>query len=160
MQLATKEATGVWRLADGWKVFLVQRGEDIDARSRLRALVGDEASRELPVGFLAWWLLAPLQGEVRDYRRDDTGESWVLADQDSLTAVRRTKERQWHLSRRTDTAHGSQRESISAQAIGCVPASYTNETTHLEVTVVCESEEDLKMDSTAFEDPDLWESSR
>ena len=45
MQLATKESAGAWRLADGWKGFLVQRGEDIDARSRLRALVGDEASR-------------------------------------------------------------------------------------------------------------------
>jgi hypothetical protein len=45
MQLATKESAGVWRLANGWKGFLVQRGEDLDARSRLRALVGDEASR-------------------------------------------------------------------------------------------------------------------
>jgi len=45
MQLATKESAGAWRLADGWKGFLVQRGEDTDARSRLRALVGDEASR-------------------------------------------------------------------------------------------------------------------
>jgi Protein of unknown function (DUF3363) len=45
MQLATRESAGVWRLAGGWKGFLIQRGEDIDARSRLRALVGDEASR-------------------------------------------------------------------------------------------------------------------
>jgi hypothetical protein len=45
MQLATKESAGVWRLADGWKGFLVQRGEDLDARARLRALVGEEASR-------------------------------------------------------------------------------------------------------------------
>ena len=45
MQLAAKESAGVWRLADGWKGFLVQRGEDLDAASRLRALVGDEASR-------------------------------------------------------------------------------------------------------------------
>lgn len=45
MQLATQESTGVWRLADGWQGFLVRRGEDLDARSRLRALVGDEASR-------------------------------------------------------------------------------------------------------------------
>jgi type IV secretory pathway VirD2 relaxase len=45
MQLATKESAGTWRLTDGWEKFLVQRGEDIDARGRLRALVGDEASR-------------------------------------------------------------------------------------------------------------------
>jgi hypothetical protein len=45
MQLATQGSAGVWRLADGWKGFLVQRGEDRDARSRLQALVGDEASR-------------------------------------------------------------------------------------------------------------------
>lgn len=45
MQLATKESAGVWCFADGWKEFLVQRGEDLEACSRLRALVGDEASR-------------------------------------------------------------------------------------------------------------------
>jgi type IV secretory pathway VirD2 relaxase len=45
MQLATKEPAGSWRLADGWERFLVQRGEDIEARRRLRALVGDEALR-------------------------------------------------------------------------------------------------------------------
>jgi hypothetical protein len=45
MQLARKESAGVWRLAEGWGGFLVQRGEDLDAQSRLRALVGDEASR-------------------------------------------------------------------------------------------------------------------
>jgi len=45
MQLATKESAGAWRLAEGWERFLVQRGEDLDAHSRLRALVGHEASR-------------------------------------------------------------------------------------------------------------------
>jgi type IV secretory pathway VirD2 relaxase len=45
MQLAAKEAAGVWRLADGWKGYLVQRGEDLDAASRLRTLVGDESPR-------------------------------------------------------------------------------------------------------------------
>jgi type IV secretory pathway VirD2 relaxase len=44
MQLAVKEAAGVWRLADGWKGFLVRRGEDLDAVDRLRAVVGEEAS--------------------------------------------------------------------------------------------------------------------
>jgi hypothetical protein len=44
MQLAVKEAAGVWRLADGWKGFLVRRGEDLDAADRLRAVVGEEAS--------------------------------------------------------------------------------------------------------------------
>ena len=45
MQLANKAEGGVWRLVDGWKEFLVQRGEDLEARGRLRALIGDEASR-------------------------------------------------------------------------------------------------------------------
>jgi hypothetical protein len=45
MQLARKEPFGVWRLAEGWKGFLVQRGEDLDTHNRLRALVGEEASR-------------------------------------------------------------------------------------------------------------------
>ena len=40
-----RNRAGVWRLADGWKGFLVQRGEDLDAAVRLRALVGEEASR-------------------------------------------------------------------------------------------------------------------
>jgi hypothetical protein len=44
MQLAVNEGAGVWRLAVGWKGFLVQRGEDLDAANRLRALVGEEAS--------------------------------------------------------------------------------------------------------------------
>jgi type IV secretory pathway VirD2 relaxase len=44
MQLAANEKAGVWRLADGWKEFLVRRGEDHDAADRLRAVVGDEAS--------------------------------------------------------------------------------------------------------------------
>jgi hypothetical protein len=45
MQLATKQSGGVWHLADGWKEFLVHRAEDLEVRSRLRTLVGDEASR-------------------------------------------------------------------------------------------------------------------
>jgi Protein of unknown function (DUF3363) len=45
MQLAQKESAGVWRLAEGWKGFLVRSGEDLEARRRLQALVGDEASR-------------------------------------------------------------------------------------------------------------------
>ncbi|HVV53599.1 MAG TPA: DUF3363 domain-containing protein [Polyangia bacterium] len=45
MQLAVRESPGGWRLAEGWKKFLLHRGEDLEARSRLRALVGDEASR-------------------------------------------------------------------------------------------------------------------
>jgi len=45
MQLAGKESPGLWRLANGWKGFLVQRGEDLDAHERLRSLVGDEVSR-------------------------------------------------------------------------------------------------------------------
>jgi type IV secretory pathway VirD2 relaxase len=45
MQLARRDLPGVWQLADGWKEFLIQRGEDLEARRRLRALVGAEASR-------------------------------------------------------------------------------------------------------------------
>jgi type IV secretory pathway VirD2 relaxase len=45
MQLAVRESPGGWRLAEGWKKFLLHRGEDLEARGRLRALVGDEASR-------------------------------------------------------------------------------------------------------------------
>ena len=45
-----KEGAGVWRLADGWKGFLVQRGEDRDVANRLRAVVGEEASVEFRPG--------------------------------------------------------------------------------------------------------------
>lgn len=45
MQLARKDSDGVWHLAEGWKECLIQRGEDLDVRRRLRALLGDEASR-------------------------------------------------------------------------------------------------------------------
>jgi hypothetical protein len=45
MQLATRSASGDWHLLDGWKEFLVQRGEDLEARARLRAIVGDQASQ-------------------------------------------------------------------------------------------------------------------
>lgn len=45
MELATKESAGAWRLIDNWRVILTQRGEDLDAQRRLRALVGQDASR-------------------------------------------------------------------------------------------------------------------
>jgi len=45
MQLARKDSAGVWQLAEGWKGFLIRRGEDLDAQARLRPLVGDEAAR-------------------------------------------------------------------------------------------------------------------
>jgi len=45
MQLARKDSAGVGQLAEGWKGYLVQRGEDLDAQARLRPLLGDEASR-------------------------------------------------------------------------------------------------------------------
>jgi type IV secretory pathway VirD2 relaxase len=45
MQLARKESARMWRLAENWKGFLVEHGEDLEAQRRLRALVGEEASR-------------------------------------------------------------------------------------------------------------------
>jgi hypothetical protein len=89
MQLATRESPGVWRLADGWKRFLIQRGEDLEARGRLRALVGDEASlyqvlcRENPAPVsegvvVAMGLHDELSGEMFAAIRTDSGQGHYL----------------------------------------------------------------------------------
>jgi hypothetical protein len=89
MQLASKESPGDWRLAEGWKEFLVQRGEDLEARSRLHALVADEAFRyqvlrpENPVPVadgvvVAMGLHDELSGEMFAAIRTASGQGYYL----------------------------------------------------------------------------------
>jgi hypothetical protein len=126
-----------------------------------RGAPGDEAERGLPVGFLRWWLLHPLDGRLlAGWARDD-GALYLLRQGDDTVLLR---EGRVHGSRRQHVV-ASLREGDRVQRLewlGRAPAAphagdlarYFDAATGLEVEVKVEAVEDHPPDAAAFLDPD------
>ncbi len=93
----------------------------------------EDQSRYLPVRFLRWWLLTPLQGRlVAAWERDGRSE-WVLRDDRSVLDVASLGDR-LEVTRR-----GAATERVVASGGRCGTARYENEDIGLSVEVRCES---------------------
>lgn len=118
-----------------------------------------ETRRALPVDFLAWWMLAPFDGEllwaVREedalrviLRRASAYVDVRLFDSGSISAVRRV----WS-SKDTVTSE----ETIKASGLRCpYDVTYFHHETRLRVAVTCETTSD-KVNSAAFREPETSE---
>jgi hypothetical protein len=129
----------------------------IDLLRRGDARTPRSAMRGLPVGFLRWWLLRPLEGQLVWHRREVDGDRFVLRDGDALIRAHVGDDGRITARRSTPSSGGApaDEESVTAARVGCGTARYTQRSTGLDVVVRCEAEETSKPpDPRAFEDPD------
>lgn len=115
-----------------------------------RIVRGDRTTSgtDLPVAFLRWWLLRPLDGRLVAA----TSDSYVLRDDGATYEVKPHADGSIDVERRA----GATTERIHAQKPGCGAASYVHDALHLEVGIECDlgGEKSGEPDPRAFEDPD------
>jgi hypothetical protein len=111
--------------------------------------------RGLPVDFLGWWLLRPLDGELLFHAREVRGDRFVLRDGAAVIDLRAGDD--GAVEARRTTWSGGERldeETIDAAALGCGEARYRQRSTGLEVRVRCEGETLGMPAARALADPD------
>jgi len=122
---------------------------------------GAEDPGDLPVGFLRWWFVTPLDGVLFAASLGPSGDRWLLRDRDAVidfgispceggrrvTATRRSRGR---AERIEEVGSGP---SPLAAAVGD-HVTYVDEATGLRVTVAVESIATAPPDPAAFENPD------
>lgn len=122
---------------------------------------GADDPRGLPVGFLRWWFVTPLDGVLFAASLGPSGERWLLRDQEAIVDLCVTPgqgERQVTATRRSP-GHAERIEevgsgpSLLAAAAGDRVA-YVDETSGLRVTLAVESIATAPPDPAAFENPD------
>ena len=146
-------ALDLWSKGDRFRfevpaIDLLRRGDARTSRQQMRGL---------PVGFLRWWLLRPLDGQLAWHQREAGGDRFVLRDGDVIVRAFVADDGRI-TARRTTPGRGgapADEETVSAARLGCATARYTQSSTGLDIVVRCEGEETSKPpDPRAFEDPD------
>jgi hypothetical protein len=109
---------------------------------------GERPNKDLPVEFLRWWLLRPLEGRLTSA----TASALIVRDADASYEVARRNAASLSVIRRSK----GETERIEATGPGCGTTRYTNERLHIEVTIACDAsaESGGEPDARAFEDPD------
>jgi hypothetical protein len=139
-----------WVAPDRWRVAI----PPIDVVRRGGA---DEAT-DLPIGFLRWWFLAPLAGDVFAAASDEARDRWLLRAGDavvSLTVSACARGEAWEAIRRT----GSRVERVRECRAGAKPsagdsADYDDASSGLRVHVEVDESTHGPPDPDAFRDPD------
>lgn len=113
-----------------------------------------EAARGLPIGFLRWWFLAPLEGRLLTARSNRAESAWLLRD-GPATVTLRGDGQQFRALRRD----GQSLEGIEWFARGLVPTTgargrYLEGTYGLSIDVVVEEVLADPPEPDAFVDPD------
>jgi hypothetical protein len=122
---------------------------------------GAESPAGLPVGFLRWWFVSPLEGVSFAGATAPDGERWLLRDGDAVVDLRlaRCARGTRVTATRRVRGHGERIDecSPSSSPLGATAGddvSYTDETSGLRVTVAVESVGSTAPDPAAFLDPD------
>jgi hypothetical protein len=138
-------AMDLWVGGERWRLALPQRD---------RIVRGDEASgrseRGLPVGFLRWWLLRPLEGRLLSASKGSKGWMWILKDGEAVVDVREDGADALSIERRSEAGH----ERVRASTPGCGRVHYEHREAGVRVDVLCEEVSSGTANSAAFEDPD------
>lgn len=122
---------------------LVHRGDASTPRAELRGL---------PVDFLRWWLLRPLEGHLLYHERRDDRARYVLRHDDQIVDVETTGEGDGLTVRRTA---GGDAEEVEAAGPGCAPVRYRQRSTGIDIAVTCEELDPERVPpARAFADPD------
>ncbi len=140
-----------WITRDRWRVAVpslevVRRG-------------GEDAPPDLPVGFLRWWFLTPLDGALFGAAFTDPGVAWLLRDGDAVIELRLAPAPDGEaltVARRV----GGRSERIEELRAGTAPhvgdrVHYVDETSGLRVDLMLESVASRPPDEGAFLDPDI-----
>lgn len=111
--------------------------------------------RALPVDFLRWWLLRPLEGELVHAERRGLRLRLVLRDANTSIDLQIDDRGPVHGERLTFDERGVRvdRETLDASRFGCGAARYTQESSGLIADIACEREREGAADK-AFVDPD------
>jgi hypothetical protein len=123
---------------------------------------GEPEVADLPVGFLRWWFLAPLSGELFAAAQQQTDDVWLLHTGEAVVELRTVacrpgEGREGLLAIRRAGAHAERvlecRRQAAGPSIGDV-AEYDDLVTGLHVRVDVESVTPTPPDEEAFRDPD------
>lgn len=111
-------------------------------------------ARGLPVGFLRWWLLAPLRGDLLFARSTRADAAFLLRDGRATVMLRTDGARFFALRR-----EGTRAEALEWSARGIAPRAgargrYVDAETGVRVHVVVEEVLAEEPDPAAFDDPD------
>jgi len=113
-----------------------------------------ESSANLPIGFLRWWLLTPLQGKLTAAYREGSSLRWILQDGRATYDVRQSApgREELTINRRNEGAS----EQLEVEHPACPRAEYRNERLGLQVVIACDPAGERKASASerAFEDPD------
>jgi hypothetical protein len=140
-----------WVTPDRWRIAvppleLVRRGEK-------------EEPRDMPVGFLRWWLLTPLEGQAFAATAVDGGYLWLLRDAGAVVELRQGACSRGNLLRATRrmAGHAETVEECRDRAAPGVgdSAHYVDEASGLRVDLQLESVASGPPSGEAFQDPDL-----
>jgi hypothetical protein len=141
-------AVDFWARGGRWRFAIPSR--DLTVRGDADASTG--AQRGLPVSFLRWWLLRPLDGELVAVDTQESGRELVLRDEAATLRIRSLSGGGLQVTRRK----GRDTEIVKASAPGCATASYEHVRAGLRVDVACElwESEAGRLSASVFEDPD------
>jgi hypothetical protein len=117
---------------------------------------GDSATpaheqRGLPIEFLRWWLLRPLDGELLCAVDAERGRRYLLRDGDAVVDVLAGRSPGLDVERRS----GGDRERVASEGPGCASVRYQQASTGIDITVRCEKLDPSRPPAAAaFADPD------
>lgn len=154
----------LWLRADEFRfavpaIDLLRRGDGKTPRKEMRGL---------PVDFLRWWLLRPTSGTLLWHVFQESEMWFVLRDGPAVIDLHVSSSGSVKARRTTwepSSNNGKEprkldEETVEADRLGCGVVHYQQASTHLQVTVTCESEDtERPPNPRAFVDPDAPESS-
>lgn len=142
-------AMDIWIRDKNWRVAFPVQGKIV----RGNALSTPEESQGLPVGFLRWWFLTPLEGQLLAVHTRAEGRSFVLREDDAVIEATELKDG----SLRIDRSNQGEHERVLISRPGCGTAVYEHRERAVKVEVVCDQQrgEGGHPDPRAFDDPDL-----
>ena len=146
-------AIDAWVTVDAWRfavpaLKLVRRGLSVDAKE----------ARRLPIGFLRWWFLAPLDGNLLWASIQPRRLDYVLRDPQATVEMSTAHEPPFlHLvAVRTEKGESEEIDSL-ARSLTPSPgdrATYVQRASGLRIDVVVDGLGEAPPDARAFEDPD------
>jgi len=140
-------ALDLWICGQQWRFVLPAVG--LRQRGNLGDGPGD--ARGLPVDFLRWWLLRPLEGRLLYAAVDQGGRRYLLRDGDDVVDVVAAADHGLTLERRSP----SDRHRVHTDGPGCASVRYRQASTGVDMAIFCESiDSDRSPRPQAFVDPD------
>ena len=140
-------ALDLWVCRDRFRLLLPAA----DLRRRGDASTPPSELRGMPVEFLRWWLLRPLDGQLLCVLDEPPGRRYLLRDGDAVVDLRAGTGSRLELERRSPR----DRERVDAAGPGCASVRYQQASTGIDIAVRCEKLDPNRTPAAeAFADPD------